>query len=183
MELQLDIQDVSGWDVPDLSVGRDGLGQLLDREVAVLRELVDASMAERAALMANDIEQLVDISRQKEALAEQMEALERGRRKWMERAKESSGSYEKASLDSWLQSAPRERKMRLAAARAEMAHLVRQLMEIKEGNRLLLETSLEQVQVTVRFLLDVTESSHGYAHNGLPESKKPYSYTLVNCQV
>jgi len=183
MELQLDIQDVSGWDVSDLSVGRDELGQLLDREVAVLRELVDASMAERAALMANDVEQLVDISRQKEELAKQMESLERRRCKWTEREKESGDTYDKASLDSWLQRAPRERKMQLAAARAEMAHLVRQLMEIKEGNRLLLETSLEQVQVTVRFLLDITESSHGYAHNGLPESKKPYTYTLVNCQV
>jgi len=183
MELQLDRQDVSGWDVPDVPVGEDELGQLLDREVAVLRKLVDASLAERAALMTNDVKQLVDISRQKEELAGQMEALERHRHDWVEREKESGDTYHKASLDSWLQRGPRERKMRLAAARAEMAHLVRQLMEIKEGNRLLLETSLEQVEVTVRFLLDVTESSHGYAHNGLPESKKPYTYTLVNCQV
>jgi len=185
MQPHVENQSVSPWkdQRPWIAKG-DELGRLLDQEVSTLRELVDVSMAERAALLSNDVGQLLTISRQKEDLVEQMDLLESRRETLVAQRREpeplASGEF---SWDAWLKREPRERAAHLASARAEMASLVRRLMEIKEGNRLLLESSLEQVQVTLRFLLDMAASSHGYAHDGLPDSRDDLSYALVDCQV
>jgi len=183
MESQEKKQFVSCLEVSGQGVEADELEQLLASEVETLQKLVDVSMAERAALVANDVEQLLLISRQKESLAESMEQLERRRQTYMTRMRDDQPEEGEWAKEDWLQKEPRERAMRLASARAEMALLVRRLMEIKEGNCLLLETSLEQVQFTLQYLLEVTGASHGYAHTGLLQKPDAYAHALVDCQV
>ena len=185
MQLQLDNSNVSSWRNREPWKGSDDeLSRLLDKEISTLRELVNASLSERTALLSGDAEQLMAISQQKEKLAEEMEHLESRRRELLAR---SHGTQDSAggefSWDEWLRREPRERAARLASARAEIARLVRRLIEIREGNRLLIESSLEQVQITLRFLLEVMAGQSNYAQDGQPETTDSFAYKLVDCQV
>jgi flagellar biosynthesis/type III secretory pathway chaperone len=185
MQLQVDNSNVSSWKNQEPWTGStDELGRLLEEEVSTLRELVEASLVERTALLAGDVEQLVVISQQKEELAKRMELLETRRQTILAASRDGHDSSEDDfSWDDWLKREPRERAAGLASARAEIARLVRRLVDIREGNRLLLESSLEQVQITLRFLLQIATSHYHYAQDGLPEVTESHLYKLVDCQV
>jgi len=185
MQLQFDNPNVSSWKKQEPWAGcPEDLGRLLEEEVSTLRELVEASLVERTALLAGDVEQLVAVSQQKEELAKRMELLETRRQTILASSLDGQDPVgDEFSWDDWLKREPRERAARLASARAEMARLVRRLIDIREGNRLLLESSLEQVQITLRFLLQMATSYHYYAQDGLPEATESHLYKLVDCQV
>jgi flagellar biosynthesis/type III secretory pathway chaperone len=140
------------------SIDFEFLQQVLRKQLALYRQLVDLLRAEREHVVAVGLKEIREDTYGKEALIDEIQREEAKRRRWLAEAAPLFGFTEaECSLE-------RIAQHKLASAQAEtllsvrqaLLHLVRKAQEMNEDNRRLVESALKDAEQLKRNVLGLS---------------------------
>ena len=147
------------------------LGQVLSNEAAEYRQLVVLVAREQAALKSNDLDELNDAVRQKQALIP-------GINRWTSRREQLTAALAarfnlptNATLTDILAHFEGAIAQKIIQLREEFIELMEQLITLNHANKMILQTELVRVNSTYDYIAAMlAEPKDGYAASGTTQS-------------
>ena len=166
-----------------MTQGYDVASELLDvlsNEVEACREMVSLTLRERSTLQAGDVSALTAVLRDKETVLEALNAWHNAR----ERIRMGLVRDKSAPTDSTLSQLAvhfdGESRRALEPKQKELTELVRQVMALNQGNRMLIEADLARVQATFDFIARTAEPDDGTYTTVNGSRSKPLTGNVFN---
>jgi hypothetical protein len=157
--------------------------EVLASEVEACRRMVALTLQERSTLETGDVAALAAVLRDKEAALESLNKWHADR----ERMVRDSMGDELPDAGITLPQTPADMdeasRRELEPLQHELVDLVRQLLVLNHGNRLLIQADLDQIDATFSFLAQATEDDSGIYKGVGTGQLRPVTGNMLNWEV
>ncbi|NLK27006.1 MAG: flagellar protein FlgN [Clostridiales bacterium] len=131
---------------------------VLERETEIYKELLPICNEKTQIIVKNDLKSLQDITEKEQFMIDQINSLEHKREKIMTNIKivinRKDNSLNLRTLIQLLENQPKEQKA-LSVLHDNLNNIIKQLMDINNRNKSLIQQSLEMIEFNMNFLQSI----------------------------
>ena len=153
------------------------LVDVLDNELEIYQQLIPISNEKTQIIVKNDLTALQEITEKEQCMADQITSLENKRNQVMANVKivlnRKSDTLDLKTLIQLLENQPKEQKT-LSILHDNLKDTIRQLVEINNRNKSLIEQSLEMIEFNINFI----QSARLYQGNNYTKDAEQYDIKI-----
>lgn len=153
------------------------LVDVLDNELEIYQQLIPISNEKTQIIVKNDLAALQEVTEKEQCMADQIIALENKRNQVMTNVKivlnRKSDTLDLKTLIQLLENQPKEQKT-LSILHDNLKDTIRQLVEINNRNKSLIEQSLEMIEFNINFI----QSARLYQGNNYTKDAEQYDIKI-----
>ena len=153
------------------------LVDVLDNELEIYQQLIPISNEKTQIIVKNDLAALQEVTEKEQCMADQITSLENKRNQVMTNVKivlnRKSDTLDLKTLIQLLENQPKEQKT-LSILHDNLKDTIRQLVEINNRNKSLIEQSLEMIEFNINFI----QSARLYQGNNYTKDAEQYDIKI-----
>ena len=153
------------------------LVDVLDNELEIYQQLIPISNEKTQIIVKNDLAALQEVTEKEQCMADQITSLENKRNQVMANVKivlnRKSDTLDLKTLIQLLENQPKEQKT-LSILHDNLKDTIRQLVEINNRNKSLIEQSLEMIEFNINFI----QSARLYQGNNYTKDAEQYDIKI-----